>query len=114
MKDILKLVGNRIRALRKAKRLSQEGLAERSGLHFTYIGGVERGERNVSLLNLSKIADGLGIELDQLFVQSDDTKKGSRIELFAALHAADEKTVELILDMARRIEKWRKSIPRAR
>ena len=55
-KRYLAAVGRRIRALREAKGWSQEKLAFESGLHRTYIGGVERGERNVSVLNLRRIA----------------------------------------------------------
>ena len=52
--------GDRVSELRRARGLSQQQLAQKSGLHRTYIGGVERGERNVSLLNINKIALALG------------------------------------------------------
>lgn len=51
--------GNRVRALRSARGWSQEDLAFRSGLDRSYIGGVERGARNVSLVNIHKIAAAL-------------------------------------------------------
>jgi transcriptional regulator with XRE-family HTH domain len=59
--------GRRIRDLRKARGLSQEDLAERAGLHRTYVGGIERGERNPSLVNIGQIAQALGVTVHELF-----------------------------------------------
>lgn len=64
-KEILKLVRTPIRALRKEQGLSQEG--EKGGFHFSYIGQIERGEKNVSLLNLHKIEESLEVNIIQLF-----------------------------------------------
>ena len=55
------LLGQAIRARRLALKLSQEKLAEKAHLHWTYIGGIERGERNVSLLNILRIARALNV-----------------------------------------------------
>ena len=59
--------GKRVRELRAAKGLSQEALALTCDLDRTYIGGIERGERNVSLVNIEKIAAGLGVPVRELF-----------------------------------------------
>lgn len=64
--DILKKFGTRVRELRKAKGFSQEGFAEHCHLDRTYIGGIERGERNVALRNIEAIAHALGISLSEL------------------------------------------------
>ena len=65
--DIRKKFGDRIRELRMVQGLSQEALAQKSGLHRTYVGGIERGERNVSLENIQKIAQALSVTVAQLF-----------------------------------------------
>ena len=59
--------GQRIREIRTSKNLSQEGLAELCDLDRSYIGGVERGERNVSLVNIHLIAKALGVPVRDLF-----------------------------------------------
>jgi transcriptional regulator with XRE-family HTH domain len=59
-------LGARIRARRDALGLSQEALADRSGVHWTFIGQLERGRRNVSLHNLLKVAAGLGVDPGEL------------------------------------------------
>ena len=65
-KEILRLIGDNIIRLREDRGWSQEELAFRCGLHRTYIGAVERGERNVGVLNVLKIAKSLGVGPDEL------------------------------------------------
>jgi len=64
--DILERFGQRVRELRKAQGYSQEGFAAACELDRTYIGGIERGERNVALRNIEAIALTLGISLSEL------------------------------------------------
>ena len=61
------LLGNRIKELRKAKGISQEKFALMIGMDRTYFASVEAGKRNISLINIKKIADGLNIPLSELF-----------------------------------------------
>ncbi|MFC5405100.1 helix-turn-helix domain-containing protein [Cohnella soli] len=67
MSEILALVGERIRNFRKEKGLSQEELAHLASLHPTYIGQIERAEKNVTLESLDKLTRALGISLETLF-----------------------------------------------
>ena len=64
--DTLKKFGERVRELRTKKGLSQEELAELSGLHRTYISSLELGKRNVSLINIFALAKALGVTPDKL------------------------------------------------
>lgn len=69
--DPLKIIGNEVKRRRIASGLSQEDLASLANLHRTYIGSVERGERNVSLQNIVSIAIALKCKPSQLFVGID-------------------------------------------
>lgn len=64
--DILERFGHRVRGLRRAKGLSQEAFAADCGLDRTYMGGIERGERNLALRNIELIAKTLGVSLSEL------------------------------------------------
>lgn len=63
---ILKKFGNKVRVLRKEKGWSQEELGNRAKLHRTYIGSIERSERNISLLNIERIARALNVSIENL------------------------------------------------
>ena len=65
--DLRHTFGGRVRELRESANLSQEALAERSGLHRTYISSIERGQRNVTLTNIHALARGLGVDVRELF-----------------------------------------------
>ena len=67
MSDLPKVIGERIRNFRKEKGLSQEELAHLSNLHNTYIGQLERGEKNATLESIEKVANALDISLEDLF-----------------------------------------------
>lgn len=71
MKTIEREFGRKLRKLRLAKNLSQEELAFKAGVHRTYLGGIERGERNPSLRNIAAIARALDVTLAQLFSFED-------------------------------------------
>lgn len=69
-KKLLADFGARIRELRLAKRLSQEQLAEKTGFHRTYIGMVERGERNLSLSNVGVFSGAFQIPISELLAKT--------------------------------------------
>ena len=71
-KKLLLSLGEIIREKRKALGYSQEGFADLVGLHRTYIGSVERGEKNISFINLRKIAEKLNISLSELLIKIPD------------------------------------------
>lgn len=76
--DLQTALGVAIRIFRKEHGFSQEEFADLVGLHRTYIGGIERGERNVSLYNLNLIAIGLGVELSTLIIKAELIRAASR------------------------------------
>ena len=70
--DILIVFGTNLRLIRNQKCLSQEKLAEISGLHRTYISDIERFQRSISLENIQRIADALEIETYKLFIDNTE------------------------------------------
>lgn len=77
-RKMTQILADNIRAFRRAKRLSQEDLADMCNLHRTYVGSVERGERNVTLSTLEVIAGALGVGVPKLLtergIENDDEK----------------------------------------
>jgi len=104
--DINRQIGNRIRKLRKGKGLSQEDLGAKADLHYTYIGAVERGEKNCSVKTLEKIADGLGTNLPDLVNVSRKPKENQKIKeaLITDLNSAPPELLKLIHELIREIK----------
>jgi len=74
--QLRKILADNLRALRKAKGLSQEGLADLCELHRTYIGSVERTERNATLSTLDALAKGLGVSVPELLTAGNSNDDG--------------------------------------
>ncbi len=77
---VLVRFGRRVYALRTERGLSQEALAERAGLHRTYVGSLERGERNVALMNLQAFASALGLTVAELLRGVDVPTSGATLD----------------------------------
>jgi transcriptional regulator with XRE-family HTH domain len=73
--NILIKFGERVREIRKGKGLSQERLAHKADLHRTYIGMIERAEKNLTLVNIEKIANALEVKINHLFDNEIQNKK---------------------------------------
>lgn len=71
---ILSRFGQQVRSLRQIKAISQEELASRAGVHRTYIGMIERGEKNVTIVTMMKLATALEINITELLKDFDDGK----------------------------------------
>ncbi len=110
MSNLVKHIGASIRFIRKQKGYTQEYLAEKANLHYSYIGGIERGERNISLETLEKIILALEMEPFQIFETSNsymlkyaDSEKLVIIqqinELLMALDRKELQSVQQILQM---------------
>lgn len=80
MSEIAKRIGRRIRSYRVELGLSQEKLAEMSGCHSTYIGQIERGEKNATLESVEKISSALKVPLSKLFDKIENVESGTESE----------------------------------
>ena len=101
MSDIAKIIGQRIRNYRTQKGLSQEKLAELAGCHPTYIGQLERGEKNATLESVEKIASAMDISLSELFdtlVKSGSNNIAAKCyDLVASKNEAEQKQLYKML-----------------
>lgn len=70
--EILNFFGENVRKYRRALNISQEELAHKANLHRTYIGMIERAEKNITLVNIEKIANALEVKIEDLLKQSNN------------------------------------------
>ncbi|MDE5993978.1 MAG: helix-turn-helix domain-containing protein [Oscillospiraceae bacterium] len=106
MSELSHEIGQRIRNYRTQKKLSQEELAEKCGLHPTYIGQVERGEKNATIESISKIACGLSVSLSTLFENIESSvisDKGCAAEAYKLIQSLPINTQEKVLEILRAI-----------
>jgi transcriptional regulator with XRE-family HTH domain len=75
--DVTQVFAENIKRTRLAKGISQEALADLAGLHRTYVGAVERGERNITLINANRIAEALGVRLSDCLKERNERKKAN-------------------------------------
>lgn len=105
LKEIKHWLGERIRALRTGKGLSQEQLGERSGLHDKYIGAVERGEKNCSVAVIEKIASGLEVDLSELFLLQNNGSKLTALKesVISEIRESRPEVVRLVSDLLKQV-----------
>jgi len=104
--DVKGLIGDRIRQLRKEKGLSQERLGDKSELHYTHIGSIERGEKNWSIDTLIKVAKGLNVEVVDLFnfpMPPADAKKMKK-SLIEDISKSSPEAIRILSDLAKRLK----------
>lgn len=105
MENISLIFGKRLKSLRIAKKLSQEKLAELSGLHSTYIGQIERGEKSPTIESIYKISVGLDISLSD-FLKNIDCKVSDKTyadEIYNEILSLPTKKQKKIYDIIKEI-----------
>jgi transcriptional regulator with XRE-family HTH domain len=103
-------LGRRIRELRKIHGWSQEELGEHADLHPTYVGGIERGERNVSFDNLYSIATAFNLTLAQLFdfpKAGQDKRDTLKAHIAGLMRSRSQKDLALFLNFVDAIDRWK-------
>ena len=112
MSDIAKMIGQRIRNYRTAKGWSQEKLAELSGCHPTYIGQVERGEKNATIESIEKISKALNVSLSTLFEKIGAEEDGVRsipLECYEFLSAKTKEEQEHLYRILLEMDRYKKN-----
>jgi len=111
MEEFIKTVGERIRQYRVQADLTQEQLAEKADLHTTYIGQVERGEKNISVKCLKQILNALGIPLSDFFtgIGSGNSSSGSKQDFpgmcYSMISSQPKEKQEIIYEILKSINK---------
>lgn len=102
--DILASLGKRIQFVREKEGLTQEQLEDKTGVNTKYISAIERGQKNVTIKTLEKIANGLNVELYELFLLSEEigSEKAIKKAIETLIKDADVKTLNLCLDFLRK------------
>lgn len=110
MSDIAKIIGQRIRNYRTKLGWSQEKLAELSGCHPTYIGQLERGEKNATLESIERISAALNVPLSTLFENWGSPSEGSRnipLECYEFLSAKTSEEQEHLYNILLELDKYK-------
>ncbi len=107
MQDFVKLFGERVKYYRKKRGLSQEKLSELSDLHPTYIGQIERGEKNASLETIMHICKGLEVSPENLFeklnYEQEQTSAQKAYDLFMQTPPEKQQTLLELLEKAKEL-----------
>lgn len=105
--DVLSNVGNRIRDIRKSKNLSQQQLADLARTHYSYIGDLERGNRNITLQSLEKIASALEVDISDFFIYQYHSKKSQSnptlVEIMDLLLEINETNQKKVLNILKEV-----------
>lgn len=111
MSEIAKVIGQRIRNYRTKQGLSQERLAELSGCHPTYIGQLERGEKNATIESIEKIATALNVPLSKLFEMlggQNSSERNIPMECYEFLSAKSKEEQEQLYRILLEMDKYKK------
>ena len=115
MSELIKIICANIRDVRKNKGLPQEELAEKCSLHTSYLAGVERGERNITIQTLEKIAQGLEIspvdllKVEQLNIDDQYFNKQGKLQLLMNIaNEFSEEEINRIINVVREIKQMMK------
>ena len=113
MADVKRLIGERIRQVRKEKGLSQEKLGYESELHCTHIGSIERGQKNWSIDTLIKVAKGLNVDISDLFnffIPPADAKKLKK-SLIENINTSSPETIKMLSDLLTGLKSFKRPFP---
>ncbi len=112
MGNLAKLLGQRLRNYRTEQGLSQEKLAELAGCHPTYIGQLERGEKNATIESIEKVASALGVSLSRLFEKlggQEDHASDIPLQCYEFLSSKNREEQENIFHILLEMEKYKKN-----